>query len=250
MNFVHYVDLDATRHLYGHNSPEADQALRRHDARLGELLDEFVRAGLDDQVTWVILGDHSSIDEHTAVYLNQFFWEQGWLQPNQKGGVRWWKVICQHCDGSAYIYVKSPDLVEPVRSALERFSQENGGCIEQILTGQEARELGATDTCTFMVEARRGYYFLDACGGRSVYPIQEGDVGRKPHITKSTHGYSPYKPNYTTLFAMRGRGIAEGEVLSSMELVDEAPTMARLIGGTLPEADGRERIEFWKGDVR
>ena len=250
VNFVHYVDLDATRHLYGHNSPEADQALRRHDARLGELLDEFVRAGLDDQVTWVILGDHSSIDEHTAVYLNQFFWEQGWLQPNQKGGVRWWKVICQHCDGSAYIYVKSPDLVEPVRSALERFSQENGGCIEQILTGQEARELGATDTCTFMVEARRGYYFLDACGGRSVYPIQEGDVGRKPHITKSTHGYSPYKPNYTTLFAMRGRGIAEGEVLSSMELVDEAPTMARLIGGTLPEADGRERIEFWKGDVR
>ena len=75
-------------------------------------------------------------------------------------------------------------------------------------------------------------------------------MGRKPHITKSTHGYSPYKPNYTTLFAMRGRGIAEGEVLSSMELVDEAPTMARLIGGTLPEADGRERIEFWKGDVR
>ena len=49
---------------------------------------------------------------------------------------------------------------------------------------------------------------------------------------------------------MRGRGIAKGEVLSSMKLVDEAPTMARLFGGTLPEADGQERIEFWKGDAR
>ncbi|MFQ9801597.1 MAG: hypothetical protein ACLR23_24840 [Clostridia bacterium] len=71
--------------------------------------------------------------------------------------------------------------------------------------------------------------FLDACDGVSVYPIQEGDVGRKPHITKSTHGYSPYKPDYTTLFAMRGGGIAKGEVLSSMKLVDEAPTIGTAV---------------------
>ncbi|MFQ9801598.1 MAG: alkaline phosphatase family protein [Clostridia bacterium] len=85
VNFVHYVDLDATRHLHGHDSPEAYQALRRHDARLGELMDAFVEEGLEDQVTWVILGDHSSIDEHTAVYLNQFFWGTGMATAQSKG---------------------------------------------------------------------------------------------------------------------------------------------------------------------
>ena len=250
MNFIHYVDLDAARHLHGHSSAEAEQAIRRHDARLGELMDIFTQEGLENQVAWILLGDHSSIDEHTAVYLNQFFWERGWLKPNQKGGVRSWKVICQHCDGSAYIYVKALEMVEPVRRALEEFSRTHGNCIERILSRREARRLGANGCCTFMVEARRGYYFLDACGGTSFYRIQKENVGRKPHITKATHGYSPHKRGYTTLFAMRGEGIARGEVVSSMSLVDEAPTIARLLGGVLPETDGHEKIEFWKGDVR
>jgi len=76
---------------------------------------------------------------------------------------------------------------------------------------------------------------------------------KQPGIDRATHGYSPDKPGYTTVFAMRQTGermgrekLSEGEVTSSMCLVDEGPTIARLLGTSLPEADGRVLTEFFE----
>ncbi|MDZ5016824.1 alkaline phosphatase family protein, partial [Clostridium perfringens] len=36
---IHFTDVDAHRHYYGYNSVEANEALKRHDIRLGEIID-------------------------------------------------------------------------------------------------------------------------------------------------------------------------------------------------------------------
>lgn len=246
VNFVHYVDLDSTRHLYGHDSAEADAALVRHDRRLGELLQLAEEEGIADQLTMVVLGDHSSIDEHTAVYLNSLFRDQGWIHMDDRGRLISWKVMMHTCDGSAYIYVKDPGMLQLVGETLKKFSVSHDTCIEKIYSAGQAKRLGADASCSLMLEARRGYYFLDEMKEETIHEIQPDEIGKVRHLTRSTHGYSPYKKNYTTFFSMKGPGITSGEVLQSMHLIDEGPTLAHVLGGVLPEADGRLRMEFFK----
>ena len=89
-----------------------------------------------------------------------------------------------------------------------------------------------------MLEAKAGYSLLDTL---------KGDViDREVNKTKATHGYLPSKPGYTTVFAMRGEKIRPGRVDGPMCLIDEGPTIAHIFGGTLPEADGRLRMEFFE----
>ena len=56
---------------------------------------------------------------------------------------------------------------------------------------------------------------------------------------RAVHGYLPDKPDYETFFMAFGYGVKEGVELPSMHLYDEGPTLAKIIGVTLPHADGR-----------
>ena len=234
---IHYVDLDSMRHHYGHTSPKALMALKRHDDRLTELMK--LMEGKD--VTWVILGDHSSLDEYYAVRLNRVL---------RRNGLD--KVVVQSADGSAYVYGDA-SLEPKVREVIEHFSRENGDCIEKIYTGEEAAAMGADPACMLMLEARLGYYFQDTMAEPDIYTISPEDCISTPHMQMATHGYSPKKQGYTTVFAIKqnsqssglGCKIKQGEVVKSMHLIDEGPTIAHLFGGLLPEADGKVREEFF-----
>ncbi len=247
VQFIHYVDLDSTRHLYGHDSEEAGQALARLDVKLGDLMDFVREEGLEDRTTFVVLGDHSSIDEHTAVCTNVIFRDLGLLTVHDSGRVTDWQAISHTCDGSAYIHVKDPARVSEIAGILAEFSRAHDNCIEKIYTGAQAKGFGACADCDLMIEARRGYFFLDeADGAEELHAVQPGEELQNSHITWSTHGYSPYKRNYQTFFSMRGPRITTGEVEGPMRLIDEGPTLAYLLGGSLPEADGRLMMEFYR----
>ncbi len=68
----------------------------------------------------------------------------------------------------------------------------------------------------------------------------------KPSAQKmmATHGYHPDRDNYQTFFMASGPGIRAGAAVTEMTLVDEGPTLARLVGVDLPDADGRVIHEF------
>ena len=155
-------------------------------------------------------------------------------------------MISHTCDGSAYIRIKDLAKIPEVRAMLEAFSKEHENCIEAIYSGKEAKAMGA-GPCELMVEAARGYYFLDEANhDELLHKIQPEDIDIRPHITRSTHGYSPLKDNYQTFFSMMGPKIRPGEVPGPMQLVDVAPTIARLWDAVLPEADGKVQEAFFK----
>ncbi len=246
--FVHYSELDAMRHRFGHSSREADEALRHHDERLGDLLAFAREKGIMDQLTIAVLGDHSSLDVSYAVHLNSLFLQKGWIQTDAQGRIVGYQALSHTCDGSAYVYVTQPALVGPVRETLAAFSLENDCCIEKIYSADAARRFGANGACSLMLEARRGYYFLDELQKEIISKVDPANENM-PHKMLSSHGYSPYKKEYTTVFSLRGPGIASGEVLSSMHLIDEGPLLAHVLGGTLPEADGRFHGEFFTDEA-
>ncbi len=238
---VHYTDLDTMRHHHGFHSKEAIEALKRHDIRLGDIIETLKKNNIYDDSTVIVLGDHSSIDEDKIINLNILLKENGYIKVDALGNIIDYRAIVKTCDGSAYVYVKdmhNKKLVYEIRDLIDNFNKEHK-CIETVLTSDEARGLGADPQCAMMLEANRGYYFLDHLEGEIIKNIEPNEAGKVPDITNATHGYSPFKEEYTTVFMATGCGIKKGIAIKKMNLVDEGPTMAKLLGLELKDVDGR-----------
>lgn len=237
---VHFTDMDTQRHYHGFASNEAMEALRRHDKRLGRMIQALKEIGRYEETTIIALGDHSALDHSKAINLNVLLREKGLIKVNSHGKVVDWKAYCKSCDGSAYIYVKEGDAETKsvVETLLDELVKDDSYGIETVITGEEAGEKGADPLSAFMLEAQRGFYFNDALEGEIVDRITPEDV-RAKRYTHASHGYSPEKDNYNTLFIAAGKGIKPGVKISSMSLVDEGPTFARLLGLDLGNTDGK-----------
>jgi len=246
VTLVHFTDLDTMRHYNGFYSKEAKAALERHDARLGEIIAVLKECGMYENSTIIVLGDHSSLDENKIININVLLKEKGYIIADKKGKVTSYNAICKNCDGSTYVYAKDKNdqkFKQELLLLINEFNDKNN-CIETIYTGEQASELGADSNCSFMLEAKKGFYFLDEMEGDLIRSIQAGEAGKVPHVTINTHGYSPCKPDYTTVFLASGKGIRKGAVIEKMNLIDEGPTMARLLGLELKETDGRALYEL------
>ena len=237
---IHFTDLDSHRHYHGFSSEEARLALKRHDHRLGRITAALREAGIYENSTIVALGDHSALDESKAIKPNVLLKEEGLISVNPQGRVTDWKVYCKSCDGSAYIYVKDPNDHESLQKAeqlLNKLQKDEKNGIERILTGKEAGERGADETCAFMIEASLGFYITEGIQGEYLDDITAEDV-KTGKYTYASHGYSPDKPDYHTIFMAAGKGIKKEAVIPSMHLTDEGPTFARLLGLHLGDTDG------------
>ncbi|MDP4143334.1 MAG: ectonucleotide pyrophosphatase/phosphodiesterase [Bacillota bacterium] len=240
LTLVHYTDLDTIRHQHGFHSREAKQALERHDSRIGDIVDALKANGIYEDSTIVILGDHSSLDENKIINLNVLLKENGYIRTNRNGFIKSYKAIVKNCDGSAYLYVKNndPELITQIYNLINDFNRQHN-CIESIFSQSSAIELGADPECALMLEASTGFYFQDKVEGKIIEEIPNELDANLFHYTKSTHGYSPFKIDYTTVFIAAGRGIKTGVIIDEMNLVDEGPTMAKLLGVQLTDTDGR-----------
>lgn len=246
ITFVHYTDIDTIRHKHGFNSMEAIKALERHDERLGDIVKTLKTQNIYEESTIIILGDHSSLDSDKIINLNVLLKNKGYIEVNEKGKIKDFKAIIKACDGSAYLYLKNRadmELKKEISKLIEKFNRAEG-CIEKVYTSSEAEAFGADPECTLMLEAGKGYYFSDNINGEIIKKIQYEEAGRVSGIHINTHGYSPYKKDYTTVFMASGKGIKKNIVIDKMNLVDEGPTIANLMGFELQNADGRVIREF------
>ncbi|MBE5881617.1 MAG: alkaline phosphatase family protein [Lachnospiraceae bacterium] len=241
---IHLTDVDTHRHWFGLDAPEVFEAMRRHDERLGRFLKALEETGDMAKTTVVVLGDHCQINTHTAVYPNYYLKEAGLLSVSEKGMIQSYDFYAQHCDGCCYIYAgeamkrrlrKAPkqereELMKQLRAALRQIPSE---MIAKIIPRKQLRELGADNDCICMLEAVPGYYFQN--GYQKPY---ENVAEMTEHRMLATHGYLPDLPDYETFFMMSGFGVAKGEQAGQMHLWDEAPTLAKILGVCLKDADG------------
>ena len=238
VNMVHYIDLDSQRHEYGFDSKEADEALHRLDKRLGEIVEELKNQGIYEESTIVILGDHSSIDGHTNVYVNCLFERAGLLKNNGENMVADYKAIAKSADGATYIYaedsVSDREILDSIQEIIDM------GIVEKIYTGQEAGRLGADESCRFMLEASKGYFFMDKVENEPYKLVEDTRAYTSGKICINNHGYNPnLKKDYETVFFAAGNMIKPGIWLKEMSLVDEGPTFAAILGLDMRDTDGR-----------
>ncbi|MEG0249591.1 MAG: alkaline phosphatase family protein [Peptostreptococcus sp.] len=246
INMIHYIDLDSQRHEFGFNSKEADEALVRLDIRLGEIIDKLKEIGIYKDSVIVVLGDHSSKDGHSNIYLNSLLYKANLLEKNEDKTVKSFKVISKSLDGSAYIYGDESIGDEEILNILDPLLRKK--VIEKVYTGEEAGNLGADPSCRFMLEASEGYFFAEGVEEEVIARVEKINAARKSGQKKvhvNNHGYSPtLKENYETVFLISGKGIKRSISINEMSLIDEGPTFARVMGLDMKNCDGRVIEEF------
>lgn len=221
---IHYVELDNMRHRYGVYSPQARQAIHHMDNHLGQIIQTMKQQGIFEDTVIAILGDHFQIDTHTTIQLNSGFRQLGWLTAGEKGEILDWDVVAKTADGSTYIYTKPGVDLQEVRKVLESIPKG----IETIYTQEQAEILGADPSCSFLVEAERGFYFKDDLGFLFEKTEEFNKEGKPNH--KGVHGYSPTKENYETMLLLSGPEIDPKARLPFARLVDEGPTFLYAMG--------------------
>lgn len=234
LSLVHFTDVDSHRHDFGVDSPEADEALLRHDSRLGEILDLLEEMGWQNDTNLVLLGDHYQKDTCKVSYPNYYLKKLGWLKA--KGNkVTSWRVVARECGGSCYIYLRRKKDRGRVRKWLDAWERRSGSPVERIYEGKEAAAMGADPDCDFMLEAAEGWYFQNDLEKA----WERAERQKDPSFHLGNHGYHPAKPGYWTFFAGAGPDFVPGAEAGYMSLIDEGPTLARLLGIELPGADGK-----------
>ena len=215
---VHLVDLDDMRHHYGTFSRMAHQAIVRLDQRAASIWETVQQTPSMEDTIFCLVSDHGQGDVNETVMLSERLQQLGLgamftVQSNGMG---------------AYLYFRDPEEERLHLAELTAFLKEHKAELSalKVYDQAELKAMGAVQGVLLAVEAAPGVVY------------KEGLPQAKRE--KATHGFGPGHPAENCLFAVRGTNIREQVWLPSMPMRDVAPTLAGLLGLTLPQATGTD----------
>jgi predicted AlkP superfamily pyrophosphatase or phosphodiesterase len=236
----HLLTLDSMQHRYGPGTLAGQAVMAHLDAQVAEIVRAVEQAGLGPRTTFFIVSDHGFRTVKRQVNPNAALAKAGLItvtdgKPSQADA---W-VMSE--GGTALAYVTTPD---PDGRTLARLKQALTGLegIDQIVepAGYAGYGLPLPKDSDQMGElfltAKDGYAFTAAVGDATASDAAEGSLG--------AHGYVNTDPELGAIFVASGRGIKPGVTLESVRNVDLAPTIARLLGITLKDPEGKVLSEI------
>ena len=236
---VHLSSLDEEEHLHAPFSPEADADREGIDACIAQLI-TAARAA-KSATTVVIVSDHGFAAIHDAVNLYIPFLQAGLITVSKPATgsvtptVTAWTAEPWLAGGMAAIMLHDPNDANTrkvVKAMLDKLAADPSNGIERILTGAEEEDRGAFPGASFLVLLRVGFY--------------TGTAFSEPLLTSSsghgTHGYTPDAPEMRSSFFMLGPGDAHGRDLGQIDMRAIAPTLAGVLGVSLPSAQYKPLI--------
>ena len=114
-----------------------------------------------------------------------------------------------------------------VHTLLQQLAADPANGIEAILTPDQVAQLGGFPNAAFVVTLRAGFYTGAALTG----PLLVETPGH------GTHGYNPATtPEMGASFFIAGPEITSGRNLGLVDMRQIAPTLARILGVSLPDA--------------
>lgn len=237
---VHLFDLDHFEHDKGPFTPEAFEILEKVDGYVGRILEAARRAGTLDETAVFIVSDHGFMPVTKQVQPGVLLERAGLLkvreQRDEKGQpitvVTEWRALPFVTNGSCAIILKDERDVKTLRKVREIFKPlagREGSGIKEVLEENRLRAMGANPRAALMLDAADGYDFGTKYTGDVITPDSQ----------RGAHGYLPTRPDYYASFIAWGAGLGRGQPLGIIRMIDIGPTMARSLGLTLRDADGK-----------
>ncbi len=211
---VHFADTDDTRHNEGVGTDADKAAILRMDRRVQRLIDAVKKRGIEDKTIFVVMSDHGQQN-----VTNGYIPLDSRLCDEKIGRA-------QSVGLGAYIYAEDDDKAAKF---LEEHKSELH--IKYILRNEDLRKIRAPKNITLAVQAESGYGYVD----RNCDCDHLGD-----------HGFGLEVSEARTLLWLVGGPFKKGCRLSEAEIVDIAPTIADVLGLSMPECDGRVLREAYE----
>ncbi len=225
---VYFAGLDHEEHRHGAGSPQAREALTRLDRAVGELVAVLRQSDPDTVVA--LVSDHGFAPLHKDVNLIGAFVQAGLIRMDGQGKVEDWKASIWPSAGSVAVVLRDPGDAATraaVDGLLAGIAADPANGVEQVLDAAGIARLGGAPADHLLL-FKPGY--------------QMGRDPAAPMLADSSyrgmHGYSPEQADMDAIFVVAGKGIPQRE-LGRIDMRDVAPTLARLMGVSLPQAEGR-----------
>lgn len=229
---VHLDDLDHEQHAHGPFSPEARRAIEKMDGQAGRMIDAELKKNPD--ATIVIVSDHGFARVDHRVALNSLFVREGLIRltltpAGSKVAVSGWDAQAWEAGGSAAIILRDPfdaDLRLRVGTLLATAAADPAYGINGVLDHDALVAAGGVASASFLIDFKPGW----SMGGGYRGPI----LTDAPSV--GAHGYLPDHPDMRAALFMMGRSVARGQDLGLVDMRQIAPTVAQMLGLTLPAA--------------
>ena len=225
LTLLHVAGPDNNRHKYGVFSEHMKDALDECEQILKEIVQAIEDAGIQDCTNLVITADHGQLDNFVTVNPNVLLREGGFIETDENGNVRNWRAWSHSAGMCTNIYVKDPADEAAVYAFLK---QHEGNGYEKVYTRGETALLGFDGPFSFVLETDGQTHYRNDWQGEYL----------ERHAVKGGHGHHPDKGPRPPVIAA-GPAFRTGAVLENAELIDGAPTWARALGLSLPDAQGR-----------
>ena len=234
--FIHVANIDDYRHKNGIFNEKVARGVEETDVWIGRLMAALEDAGVADETNFFLISDHGQIDIKRIVNINALLADYGLIQKDDSGKLIGWDAYSLSNGLSSLIYLRDPSdlkLNEKTHALLRYLCEEGVYGIGKVYTESEARKnerLGGD--FSFVLETD-GY---TAFGDDWKRPLVKTFDFTDYRYGRATHGSLPDKGPQPMLIA-RGRGIREA-TLERRNIVDLAPTFAKLLNLEFPGTDG------------
>jgi predicted AlkP superfamily pyrophosphatase or phosphodiesterase len=231
---VHLAALDHTQHESGPFTAHAFEVLEAIDRMFGELRDAMLAA--DPAAAICVVSDHGFAKVDHVLKLDAAFVKAGLItlrsdrESLATAGVAEWKAMPWLASGSAAIRLREPkDAATRARVAalLKQLAADPANGIAAVLDEPEIARQGGAPQAAFWVDLQPGFSVSASLAGPIAAPVP----------TRGTHGYAPSHSELNAFFAIAGKGLRRGARLGEIDLRSIAPTLARLMGASLPTAE-------------
>ena len=238
--FVHLFDLDHFEHDKGPFTPEVFAILEKSDAYVGRILEAARRSGTLDETAVFIVSDHGFMSTSKQVQPGVLLERAGLLKVREEKDARGnpvtvvseWRALPFVTNGSCAIILKDENDREARKKVLDIFrplAGREGSGIREVLENRDLAALGANPRAALMLDAADGYDFGSKYTGEIVTENRQ----------RGAHGYLPTRPDYYASFITAGAGIKRGQQPGIIRMIDIGPTIARSLGLSLRDADGK-----------
>ena len=226
LTILHVGEPDSARHKHGVYGEAVREKLDTCEEVLTWLLSAIREAGIEDRTNLIVTADHGQMDVIRLAQPNTLLVEGGFAELNEDGSLKSWRAWSHTVGMSATVYVKDP-ADEPAVYALLKAHEGEG--YSKVYTREEAAAYGFAGPFAFVLETDDKSEFGNGWQGGYLqdYPAVRGD-----------HGHHPDKGPRPTLLAT-GPAFCTGAFLPHADLIDGAPTWAKVLGLDLPDTDGR-----------
>ena len=228
---VHIIGLDHVRHRLGRDNPRARRAVAAADRALTRVVETVERLHLLDRTTFVVTGDHGSVDVHTALLPN--VWLRHAALTPARVSEHDWRCYFHGSGGSAFLHVQASasskdaaEMTTAVRDMLETLPRGVRTLFE-VVDRAALDRLGADPDAVLALAAAPGVVFSSDRSGVAVQAAHGAG-----------HGYLPTLDDMMTGFVAAGAGVRDGAVVPLLPLEHVAPFVAALLGLDFQDVDG------------